>query len=425
MVQDAVAPVLPAAPIDSSLPRQKLKTFDSLQYRDFRLLWLGQIGASASQWMEQIARPLLILALTDSAIWVGLVAATRMLPMLIIGTWAGVVADRVDKRKILLSTQLVTLSMHLVTAALILTHTIEPWMVLVTSFVSGSSMAFNQPARQSLIPRMVPRESVGNAVALNSAAMNVMRIGGPSIAGLILAAFDFGDLYLIQAFMYLWVMLWTFQIGVRTSESGRPRKSFIADFKEGIAAIRGDKPILYILCLSLMLFIWGFPYQSVFVPLIATRVLDVGRTGTGVLVSLIGVGALCGSLTVATAGGSLGKRGVVMLVQVFIFCGALLIFSQAKSMYIVVPALIVSGAMQTSFMSLNNAFVLARTPPEIQGRIMSLFTLDRGLVPLGATIGGVLAATLGPQDGLTIMALICLGCTTAIAVLVPAVRRVS
>jgi predicted MFS family arabinose efflux permease len=285
-------------------------------------------------------------------------------------------------------------------------------------------MAFNQPARQSLIARMVPRESVGNAVALNSAAMNVMRIGGPSLAGLILTALDFGDLYVIQAFMYGWVMLWTYQISIRTSATNRENRSFFSEFREGIDAIRADKPILYILCLSLMLFIWGFPYQSVFVPLIATRVLDVGRSGAGLLVSLIGIGALFGSLTVATAGGSMGRRGVVMLVQVSVFCAALLVFSRAESMFVVIPALIISGAMQTSFMSLNNAFVLARTPPEIQGRVMSLFTLDRGLVPLGATLGGVLASALGPQDGLTVMACICIGCTVLIALLVPAVRRV-
>ncbi len=421
MASEVAAPTHPAATGDTG---RGFSTFHSLQYRDYRLLWLGQMGASASQWMEQIARPLLILALTDSALWVGLVAATRMLPMLLIGTWAGVIADRADKRKILLSTQVVTLGVHLTTAALIFTHVIEPWMVLVTTFVSGSSMAFNQPARQSLIPRLVPHESIGNAVALNSAAMNVMRIGGPSLAGLILAVLDFGDLYLIQAGMYAWVMLWTLRIKVKTGESSRQRQSFLADFNEGIKAVRDDRAILYILGLSLMLFVWGFPYQSVFVPLIATRVLDIGRTGTGLLVSVVGIGALTGSLTVASAGGAIGKRGVVMLIQVAIFCAALLVFSRAESMLVVVPALIVSGAMQTSFMSLNNAFVLGRTPPEIQGRVMSLFTLDRGLIPLGATLSGVLATALGPQDGLLVMASICLASTAAIALFVPAVRRV-
>src|SRR5512134_1549491 len=197
MAQEVAAPARSAV-LGEGLAFQRLSTFHSLRYPDYRALWQGQIGASASQWMEQIARPLLILHLTDSALMVGLIAATRMVPMLLIGVWAGVLADRVDKRRILLVSQTVTFATHLSTAALILPGLISPWMVFVTTFVAGSAMALNQPARQSLIPRLVPRESLGNAIALNSAGVNIMRVGGPSIAGLILAVTDFGELYLAQ-----------------------------------------------------------------------------------------------------------------------------------------------------------------------------------------------------------------------------------
>jgi predicted MFS family arabinose efflux permease len=425
MAQQAAAGTAVAAADEES--RSRFKTFDSLRYRDYRFLWLGQVGAAASLWMEQLARPLLILELTNSALLVGLVTATRLVPMLFVGIWAGVIADRADKRRILLITKSVTLGTHIFTAAVILSGVIEPWMVFASTFVGGSAMAFDQPARQSLIPRLVPKESIANAVALNSAAMNVMRIAGASLSGLIVALLGYGELYVIQSAIYVGVLLSLFQINFRRSEEDSRRRgetTMTQELQEGFEAARRDRVILYILGLSLILFVWGFPYQTVFVPLIAKQVLDLGELGTGMLLALTGLGALVGSLTIATAGDTMRRRGAVMLAQIAVFSIALLVFARAEMIILVVPALLCTGAMQTSFMSLNNAFVLGRTPVEFQGRIMSLFSLDRGLIPLGATLGGLLAATLGPQDALTVMAVTCLACTLLVALLVPTIRRI-
>jgi MFS family permease len=192
-----------------------------------------------------------------------------MVPMLLIGVWAGVLADRVDKRRILLVSQTVTFATHLSTAVLILTGVISPWMVFVTTFVAGSAMALNQPARQSLIPRLVPRESLGNAIALNSAGVNIMRVGGPSIAGLILAFTDFGELYIAQSIVYLWVLFSTWQISVRTTSADRGGGSMFSELFDGFEAVRRDPTIFYILLLCLVLFVSGMPFQSVFIALIA------------------------------------------------------------------------------------------------------------------------------------------------------------
>jgi len=424
MAQEVVAPARTAV-LGEGLAVQRLSTFHSLRYADYRALWQGQIGASASQWMEQIARPLLILHLTDSALMVGLIAATRMVPMLLIGVWAGVLADRVDKRRILLVSQTVTFASHLSTAVLILTGLISPWMVFVTTFVAGSAMALNQPARQSLIPRLVPRESLGNAIALNSAGVNIMRVGGPSIAGLILAVTDFGELYIAQSIVYLWVLFSTWQISVRTTGGNRGGGSIFSELFDGFEAVRRDPTIFYILLLCLVLFVSGMPFQSVFIALIAIDELGFGRSSVGLLVSSVGAGALLGSLALATLGDGLKRRGVVMLSMMAAFAVALLVFARADSLFLIVPALILAGAMQTSFMSLNNAYVLGRTPHELHGRVMSLFSLDRGLVPVGATVAGFLAESLGPQGGLTVMALICLSSTLLLALAVPALRRIT
>jgi len=399
-------------------------TFHSLRYGDYRNLWLGQVGASASMWMEQIARPFLILELTDSALMLGLVTAVRMIPQLLVGIWAGVLADRMDKKKILAVSQAVTFLMHLVTAALIFSGAIEAWMVFVTTFISGSSMAFNQPARQSLIAKIVPTGSLHNAIALNSAAVNFMRIGGASIAGAILAFTDFGELYLIQALIYIGVIWTTMRISIKTEPANKAKTSMFAELGEGFKATNEDRTILYILVLSLVIFIWGVPYQSVFIPLLATEELGIGRSGGAQLVAVTGAGALIGSLTVATIGSSIRRRGLIMLTMLCIFSLALMVLANAPMVIVAIPALLVSGAMQTSYMSVAHAYVLGRAAPEFHGRIMSLFSLDRGLVPLGAFLGGLFAEVIGPQFGLMAMAVVCLACTIGLAVLAPTIRRI-
>ena len=407
------------------LDRPRTTTFHSLRYSDFRYLWQGQIGAAASQWMENVARPLLILDMTNSAVLVGLIAATRMVPMLLVGVWAGVLADRTDKKRILQVTQFITFATHAVTAALILTGVISPWMVFVTTFTAGAAQAFNQPARVSLIPRLVPREYMTNAIALTSAAFNVMRTLGPAIAALVLGLFSFGDLYVLQAVMLLWVMWSTSRISVSTAESRKRTTSMRAELMEGFAAVKRDKVVMYILAISLAVFVFGMPFQGVFIPLIAKRELGLSTAEAGLLISLVGIGALVGALVVATVGENLKHRGYAMLAMIFTFCMALLVFANAHTIYAVAPALIVTGAMQTSFMSLNNAFVLSRTPQELHGRVLSLFHLDRGLVPLGAALGGFMAAALDPDVAQTVMALICLGVTVLLALAFPTLRKIS
>jgi predicted MFS family arabinose efflux permease len=172
------------------------------------------------------------------------------------------------------------------------------------------------------------------------------------------------------------------------------------------------------------MFVLGFPYQGLFIPLIAVEELDIGKSGAGILVSITGIGAIIGSLWIATFGDRLQRKGLLLIGMVLVFAGGLIVFAQAEFLPLVAIALIVTGAMQTAFMSLNNAYVLARTAPELQGRVMSLFSLDRGLIPLGAALGGFLAEALGPSTGLTIMAVLCLACTLVLAVTVPSLRRI-
>jgi MFS family permease len=413
------------ADADQLVAPDRITTFYSLRFRDFRYMWQGQVGASASQWMEQLARPFLILELTDSAFLVGLIAATRMVPMLLVGLWAGVIADRMNKKRILQVCQFVTFASHGTTAILLFAGLIEPWMVFVGTFATGSAQAFNQPARSSLIPRLVPRYCLTNALALNSAAFGSMRVIGPSIGGLVLAATDFEYLYALQTLVYVWVIWTTSMIHFETNEAKRDRPSMFVELKEGFGVLHTDRTILYIMILAVSLFVFAMPFQAVFIPLIATESLNMTKSEAAILLSVVGAGALLGALVVATVGDNVNGRGTKMIGMIVIMSLSLFLFAQGGSLYTAIPALLVAGAMQTSFNSVNNAFVLGRTAPELHGRVMSLFSLDRGLVPLGATIAGGLSAAVGPADALTIMAAICLVNTLLVALLVPSLRKIA
>ncbi|MGE0545389.1 MAG: MFS transporter, partial [Dehalococcoidia bacterium] len=172
--------------------RSRFATFRALNYRDYRLLWGGQLLHSASQWMEQVIRPVLVYELTQSATAVAWVVFMRMIPVLLFGVLAGAAADRFDKKRILLFTQSTTMAMHLTLAVLVLSGTVQLWQIYVSAMVAGAALAFNQPARQTMIPRLVPPDVLLNAVALNTTAMNFMRIGGGAIAVLLLIKFSIG-----------------------------------------------------------------------------------------------------------------------------------------------------------------------------------------------------------------------------------------
>ena len=424
------------SPVNKTLGFERKKmfseTFRSLRYSGFRYMWLGQMGHSATMWMEQVARPLLILELTGSALQVGLVISVRMLPQFVFGLLAGVVADRYDKRRVLMLSQTVTMLMHLILAILILTGDIQVWQIFVTAFISGASMAFNQPARQSLIPRLVPAGTLLNALALNTAAMNIMRILGASLAGLLLLFLDYGQIYLFNAILFTGVIWTTFKMrelennDIRASGrtgSSREHTSFVGDFVTGFRYVLSNRLLLYLVGLAVVLFVFAMPYQQVFIPLLALDVLHIDRSGAGWMLALTGVGALIGSLTIASRK-SLPHRGILMMAFLVIFGLALVLLAQSKWIPVSGLALIVAGGMVTSYNALNTSLLLEKSPPEFHGRVMSLMSLDRGLVSVGGILAGVLAEMLGPQVGLTAMAGMCIGITVLVFLLVPTLRKI-
>jgi hypothetical protein len=327
-----------------------------------------------------------------------------------------------DRRQVLISTQLVTWATYIFLGVAVVSGFVEAWHVVATAAVAGTAMAFNQPVRQSLIPMVVPKEAVLNAIALNSTSVSFMRIGGSSLAGVLLIGLDSGGLYLVCAGIYGFVMYTTYRMRV---EGGNPvarrkeKTSLFADLGEGFSYLGKNPALALIVSLALILFVFGFPYQQIFVPLLAKETLGMGDSGVGWLTSSIGVGAVIGSLFVASRE-SIPRPALQMLINLFIFSGALLAIALVNGLVESRPAgiaatavlLAVAGSMTVTFMSFTNSVLLGNSDPEMHGRVMSLLSLDRGLIPLGAILAGLLASAFDVLPALFIMGSVVLGLST-------------
>ncbi len=400
-------------------------TFRALRHRNYRLLWLGQTGHSATLWMDQVARAVLILNLTDSPLMLSLVIATRLVPILLFGLIGGAMADRYDRKRILVSTQWVTLSTHLFLGIAVTAGFIEVWHVFVTAFVAGTAMAFNQPVRQSLIPLTVPREDMLNAIALNATALSFMRIGGGSIAGLLLIPFDTGGVYLITAGIYTFVILSTSLMHL-PDEKGKVRKptGLFADVREGFVYVGQHRELVWVVGLAVILFVLGFPYQQVFVPLLAKETLDLGDSGVGFLAGATGVGAFAGSLVVA-AKSSVARPGLQLIINMLVFGAALVGISLQETVWMTAILLAVAGSMTVTYMAFTNSILLTNSDPEMHGRVMSLLSLDRGLIPLGAILAGTLVSAMGVRPGLFVMgSLVLVASTAALVIAGPTLAKI-
>ena len=394
-------------------PSGRHGTFSSLQYRNFRYLWLGQFSHASALWMEQVARPFLVLHLTDNdPVHLGGVIAMRTLPQLFFGVWAGVISDWFNRRTVLLLDKSGVLVLNIIFAALVVSGRIELWHIYAFSFLRGTMMAFDQPARQALIPTLVPEDRVMNAVALMSATQNTMRIIGTSLAGFAVWALGFGGTFTLIAVIYIGAVLSTYMLKVPPRAPGGDHSVSAAfrDLKEGAVFAWGHPAIRGVLMLSLVYFTFGMSYMQVFAPLFANSVLDIGERGFGFMMSFTGAGALVAALFIANRQPT--RLGVIMPSVVVLFGTLLIAFSAStylpRPFGLLVPFALLTlvGSLQTSYFSLSNAMLLRAAPERMRGRVVSLLSLDRAMVTGGAAAAGFLASAIGPQVAQIIYAIV-------------------
>jgi MFS family permease len=395
-------------------PSGRVGMFDSLGIVNFRYLWLGQLSHAGALWMEQIARPFLILELTDgSAAHVGAVIAVRTLPQLIFGVWAGVVADWFDRRMVLLVDKTAVLSINVAFAALLLTGSLALWHVYAYAFLRGTMMAFDQPARQALIPSIVPADRVTNAVALMSATQNTMRIVGAALGGFTYAVLGPEGAFTLVAVIYVGAVVSTYLLDVPTHQ--RPQatgaRAMTRGMVEGARFAMSHTAIRGVLILSLIYFTFGMSYMQVFAPLFAEKVLDIGSFGFGFMTSLTGVGALVAALFIANRQPS--RLGVILPLLAAAFGVMLIAFSvstylpQPAGLVVPLALITIVGAVQTSYFSLARAMMLHSAPEAMRGRVIGLLSLDRAAMTGGAAAAGFLADRMGVQPAQITYGVIC------------------
>lgn len=414
------------APATAAVPRQRSswrQTFASLRHRDYRLLWLGTVVMSAGQWLQQIVLSWLVFDMTGSASLLGLINGLRFLPFLFTSLIGGVLADRTDRRRLMLWTQWYLLGCTLLMGLLLLSGRIAVWHLFVFTFVSGIGWSLAQPVRQSLVPSLVPRDDLLNAIALSSAAFNLTRTLGPAAGGLLLGVVGGGGTFLIQAALYAVVLAMTaaMRVPAQAASSGKPAGSAWESLRDGLRYVRRTPLVGSLLLLGLVPMLLGMPYQSL-LPIFAADIYRIGPGGLGILTGVAGLGSLVATMVVAGAG-DFRHKGLVQLLCLAAFGITLMLFSQASWLPLGLVVLVGVGAAQFGYNTLNQTQLQTVTADAMRGRVMSVYMLNVGLVPAGALGAGVLADLIGAPATLAIMGILITGIAGVALARIHGIRR--
>lgn len=392
----------PASDVSVTFAGIKLPAaFESLRHRNYRLLWTGTLIANSGDWMDQIALNWLVYQLSGSAVQLALLNLCRLTPILIFTLIGGVVADRMERRRLLFATQFVAMVLAATLATLTVTGVVQIWMVLLIAVGRGIVLSFNQPARQSLISELVPRDDLRNAIALNSATLNLTRVLGPTIGGLLIATVGVAGAFYVNAASFLAVL---YGLAMMRFPERPPRQrsgSVLSELMGGLGYVGRTPTLRALVMLALVPFVLGMPYVTM-LTVFASDVLQVGGGGLGLLTACSGIGAVSGALWVASRAQHV-HLGQVMLIGMISFGASILVFSLSGWFWLSVVALLAVGASQQIYMASNNALIQTQVEEQYRGRVLSTLFLNRGMVPLGTMIAGIGTSIFGPQPTLATM----------------------
>jgi MFS family permease len=367
----------------------------ALTYRDFRLLWFGALTSSIGTWMQKVAQAWLIVTLTgsQSAFYLGLDSFLGELPILLLTLVAGVVADRRDRRHMMLMSQVVQMGVAFTLAGLVFFDAIQIWHILLLSCISGCAQAFGGPAYQSLVPTLVGKEHLPNAIALNSIQFNLARIIGPIVAGVALATFGMVMCFGMNGISFLFVIaaiLSLRDVHVPPASS----VSIVSQMKDGLRFVHASPNLRTLTMLGFIAAFLGLPLLT-FLPIIAK---DVFQQDVGLYTQMMttsGVGAVCGAMFVAW----LGKHrhlGRILLVLLSAFGVAMTAFALSREVWLSTAILFFTGALLVMCFSVTNSLVQLIAPPELRGRVVSIYMMAfRGGSPLGGLASGWLITQVG------------------------------
>jgi MFS family permease len=395
----------------------------ALRHRNYRLFFGGQGISLIGTWMTRVATGWLVYRLTGSAFLLGLVSFAAQIPILLLGPFAGVWVDRWHRHRVLVVTQALSMMESFALAALALGKVITVHEVIFLNLFQGAVNAFDMPARQAFVIEMVESpEDLGNAIALNSSLVNAARLIGPSIAGLIIAGIGEGYCFLIDGFSYMAVIASLLMMAVPPRAVESAKASVFAEFREGWNYVTGFQPIWSILLLLSCISLVGMPYTTL-MPIFAGRVLRGGAHTLGFLMAAVGVGALCGAVTLAARPSVRGLGRVVPMTAAG-FGATLIAFSNSRLLWLSLLLLVITGFCFMQNLASSNTILQTIVEDKKRGRTMSFYSMAfQGVAPFGSLIAGMVASRIGAPLTLTIGGAICICGASLFALQLPTIRR--
>lgn len=396
----------------------------ALRSRNYRLFVAGQGVSLVGTWMQQVAMSWLVYRLTGSALLLGVVGFTSLIPTILISPVAGVLADRWDRRRLLIATQSLAMLQAAFLALVVLTGIVQVWQIIILSLILGIVHAFDIPIRQSFVVEMVEhREDLGNAIALNSSMVNAARLIGPSIAGLLVASVGEGICFVLNAISYLAVIVALAAMRILpAAHRQRSRRPILHELHEGFLYAYEFGPIRSILLLLALISLMGMPY-SVLVPVFAKEILHGGAHTFGFLLAAAGSGALVGTLYLASRRSVLGLDRVIVMATIC-FAVGITIFALSRHFILSLAALVGAGFGAMTLVASCNTVLQTILDEDKRGRVMSLFTVAfMGVAPFGSLGAGFMAGIIGPRDTLLLGGAGCLVGAAVFARHLPQIRE--
>ncbi|MFA5410985.1 MAG: MFS transporter [Candidatus Omnitrophota bacterium] len=374
--------------------------FSSLKIKNFRIYWIGMFVSLVGTWIQIVAQSWLVFQLTGSVFLLGLTGFLGSIPVFLLSLFGGVVADRVNKKTILLFTQNAFMVLAFILAVLIQLKQVTPWQIMLIAALNGIVMAFDAPSRQAVVVELAGRENLLNAIALNSAAFNSARIIGPALAAILVASIGMSGCFYVNGISFFAVIIALLLIKLNHAPRRGNKTHPGQDLIEGLRFIKNSRTMLILIGIVGITSLFGISYVAL-MPVFAEEILKVGVKGLGALMSASGLGALLAALGLASLG-DFRYKGRLLFISLMTFSLSLAVFSLSRVYLLSLAAITCVGWASVMAIGLINTLLQSLAPDEFRGRVMSVFMFTfAGMMPLGNLIAGAMASAFGVS--LTVM----------------------
>ena len=391
-------------------------TFSSLKSRDYLILWLGMMSMMGGMQMQMLARGYLVYDLTGSASLLGIVSAGSAVPMLVLALFGGAIADRFDRKRLIQIGQLIVGLLALVVGLAIFAEWVRWYHLLISSLIQGAIWSFMMPARQAIIPQVVGPERIGNAMAINAAGMSAMTLMAPALAGGLYALAGPANVYFVIAGLSVLAVVMTSLISPRDVPASTKKRAMLSDIGAGLSYIKGNQMVLVLLVMGLATTLLASPFRML-LPVFVVDIYGRGPDSMGLLVAIMGGGSLVGSLVIAALGN--WRRGMLLIVGAFASGIALLLIAAFPFYYAAAAIMLLVGLGDSGRRTINMGLIMEVVEDQYRGRVMSVFMMNFGLMPLGMLPAGLAVDYFGGPIAIAILG----GLLLAVAVAVLATQK--